>query len=376
MHMDMLTLCSNLLVDIGGGRVLTGDQLIPQNPMHQMVMPTDSARGVAMTCDRCHSKMQSIAELLLISCDARPVSSEDLSPFTKSYSRCRDEILDILRRLSNLMKDVASQVSSVAAVHWHDISNCIQDMSDFVIRLVECCGHIAYLIAIDYPDCFPSQAGIIDRYKICRANLDIKISCTRLKRSRLHDLHSQFLVDICSNISQALSIMTDVCRTAGENASDSSDQEQFKLCVKSVTSSTSCLIASIKCFKSHPNSGHLGRIVAFCDPVMTASHALVTFTTEDGFIGKPAHLTADAKESQKSILGACMSIVSANVQTCRSVRDLAYDVMNARHRERIALCTESMDRASSQLQDIIMSYSIDDASSDTTSSTVSSTSSR
>lgn len=50
-----------------------------------------------------------------------------------------------------------------------------------------------------------------------------------------------------------------------------------------------------------------------------------------------------------------MSIVSASIQMCKAIRDLVYDLSNSRHRERIRLCVDSMDKASSKLRDLLLS---------------------
>ena len=81
------------------------------------------------------------------------------------------------------------------------------------------------------------------------------------------------------------------------------DQNQFKLCIKSITSTTSCLISSVKRFKSSPSVDHLRRIIAFCDPVVATSGALVTFASEEEFVGTPAKLSDKATEAHKSVLG-------------------------------------------------------------------------
>lgn len=54
--------------------------------------------------------------------------------------------------------------------------------------------------------------------------------------------------------------------------------------------------------------------------------------------------------------GVTMSIVSASVQMCKAIRDLVYDVNNSRHRERVRLCVDSIDKASSKLRDFLLSH--------------------
>lgn len=80
-------------------------------------------------------------------------------------------------------------------------------------------------------------------------------------------------------------------------------QDQFKLCVKAITSTTGCLVSSIKSFKNSPSETHFRRILTFCDPVTSASAALLNFGSEESFVGVPAVLSAEGLEAYKSILG-------------------------------------------------------------------------
>ena len=55
------------------------------------------------------------------------------------------------------------------------------------------------------------------------------------------------------------------------------------------------------------------------------------------------------------VTGMIMSIVSASIQMCKAIRDLVYDLSNSRHRERIRLCVDSVDKAASKLRDLLLS---------------------
>ena len=55
------------------------------------------------------------------------------------------------------------------------------------------------------------------------------------------------------------------------------------------------------------------------------------------------------------VTGMTMSIVSASIQMCKAIRDLVYDLSNSRHRERIRLCVDSVDKAASKLRDLLLS---------------------
>lgn len=315
-----------------------------------------NGRDVVMLCEECHSKMLAIGELLLVSCEPRPVFTTpfDLHLSKETFEHYRDKVIDKLNHILIGTRDVSSQVHS-GSVQWKSLTAGVQELSCMVISLTELSAHIAYLIALNFPHTRPYKAGIVHKYRLHSAKLDLKFSCSRLKRSCVDDLDPHMIVELCSTISRALSSITEVCKQASESAPDAEDQNQFKLCVKSITSTTSCLVASLKRFRSSPGLSRLRRVIAFCDPVVSTSSALVTFASEDEFIGSPARLSDKAVEAHKSVLGMTMSIVSASIQMCKAVRDLVYDLNNARHRERIRLCVDSVDRASSKLRDLLLS---------------------
>lgn len=310
-----------------------------------------------MLCEECHSKMLAVGELLLISCEARPVftNTEDMELTTSTFTHYRDKVIDKLNHILITSRDISSQVHS-GIVQWKPFCIRLQEMSALVVSLTELSAHIGYLIAVSFHNSCASELGVVNKYKLHQAKLDLKFCCSRLKRSCVDDLEPHLLVDLCSTISRALSTITEVCKYASENAKDPENQNQFKLCVKSITSTTSCLISSVKCFKSNPGVGHLRRIIAFCEPVIATSSALVTFASEEEFVGSPAVLGESAAETHKSVLGVTMSIVSASVQMCKAIRDLVYDVNNSRHRERVRLCVDSIDKASSKLRDFLLSH--------------------
>lgn len=266
-------------------------------------MNTSHARAISNSCERCQSKMQAVAELLILSCDGRPVKTEHvISSHTNSPSQIKDRVFTSLKSLTLSMKNVITLVHMITT-KWSEIVEALQELTNITVSFVELCSHVAYLTAINFPDCSQALPGLVDKYCVSLAGLEIKLSCVQLKRSRVEELSSQLIIDLCSNISKHIAIITDICRTAGQKVSDESTQDQFKLCVKSVTCAAGCLIASIKCYKSNASPTHHSRVLVFCEPVLASSSALVSFATEDDFIGNEAILTSEAKDAQKAILG-------------------------------------------------------------------------
>ncbi|BFZ26123.1 hypothetical protein BsWGS_29162 [Bradybaena similaris] len=319
---------------------------------------SDHARSIVLVFDESHTRIQTVSELLLISCIPRPVftRAEDLTLSKDNFVRYRDRVIGQLNRMLILSRDIATQVHA-KQIQWKPFCHRTQELTTAVIHLSELSAHIAYLIATNTTGSQPAVLGpVANIHQLTQSDLDIKFSCTRLKRSRMNDLQPHLLVDLCSMLTKSLTTMTDICRQAADKISDSNDQDQFKLCVKAITSTTGCLVSSIKSFKHQPSETHFRRVVTFCEPVISTSGALLNFASEGSFVGVPAVLSAEGLEAYKSILGLCMSIASANIQICRAVRDLVYSYSTKRQQDRMSLCVESITRSSSQLRDLLLSH--------------------
>lgn len=370
-------------------------------------MNVDNDRAVVVACELSQMKMQGVADLLLLSCDARPVfkdnpncvsgnSNQPLASNSVTFTRCRDgallktqSLLLLLKNLSSslvscpklgdggsMASSSSSMLSSDINTKWADMPNHIHTLADIVTDLTENSGHSAYLVAVNHEGTTPAIPGLVDRYQASRACLEARLACTRIKKSKTDELNPQVLVQICSTLSKNLAIMTDICRHASEQTKDRADQDQFKHCVKSLTATASCLISSIKTFKNKPTPINQGRCVAFCEPLVASANAFVMFAIEKEFIGVAAVLSSESKEQQTAILGACLSIVSSCIQVCKTIKDLVYDVTNTRHRDRLSMCTESVDKAAAQLSALLMQHDLELNTSTSSSSSSSCSSSR
>lgn len=59
-----------------------------------------------------------------------------------------------------------------------------------------------------------------------------------------------------------------------------------------------------------------------------------------------------------------MSVVSASIQLCKTVRDLTYDMITSHHRERLKSCTEAISHGAVKLMKILDDYDINKLLSD------------
>lgn len=273
-------------------------------------------KRLVAVCDQCKGKMQLVADLLLLSSEARPV----LSDGAESFEQCRDTIVARTKGLSILTHDVQSQLNMG---RFGEAGDTLLELGDLVVSLTECSAHAAYLAAVATPGAQPAQPGLVDRYRVTRCRHEVEQGCATLRATPLPDLSPQLLLDVSQGLSRNLKFLTDACALASERTRDRFAREQFKLGVKCMSTSASALLACVREVKAAPSELARGRCALFCAPLAQAVGALVGFATEPQFLGRAAGLSAEGKAVQTAILGGAMSVVSACVLLTQCLRDLA-----------------------------------------------------
>ncbi|ELT89608.1 hypothetical protein CAPTEDRAFT_169274 [Capitella teleta] len=319
-------------------------------------MSSGHIKDVVLSCNQSINQMQLVAELLLLSSDLRPVRSEALTGFHDSFPNCKELVMTRTRGLFVIAGRLHELLYCISTARWFDVNRCVHEMCELVISLTETCAHAAYLLALTYPNCYPAEPGIVDLYTAKRTAIDIGICAQHLKQASREQLTPPILVQICSTVNKNLGQLTETCKTASSRAVLMQDQEQFKMCVKSSTTSGGCFLTSIKRFKQQPTEQHRTRCVSFCDSLAAVVSASVNYASEDQFIGHPARISSEAFQSKMAVLGACMSIVSSCIQLCKVVKELAYNISNQAQMDRIAMCIQAISRASSQLADAFLQH--------------------
>lgn len=256
---------------------------------------------VALSCDYAHGKIHTVAELLLLSGELRPIKTETTSLVGTSLPLSKEQINTATGLILELVSDIVKAMSEFKNL-WKTTCENFHRLADAVVVLVEVCSHVTHQI-LTAGKSVEDNPVLVDKYGASYAGLEIKLSCVQLKRARLDELSPTFIVDLCSNISKYISSLTDICRSAGENSLDASTQDQFKLGIKSVTCAAGSLIACIKSFKADNSAKYHTRVVTFCEPVLASSHALVSLATEEEFVGKGTQLTEEEKEIMKAVYG-------------------------------------------------------------------------
>ena len=267
-------------------------------------MTTTPSYIVVNACNRSQGRMQAVADLLLLASELRPVNTRNVTICQRSYSDCRDTVTARTKSLILLSEGLKRNLYDRTTGGWSIIAQNVNEICDVMVGVIECCAHGTYLNVVEMHHCQAIIPGIIDKYVICRCHAEIANVCNTIKTTRPEDLTQEVLLSMCEDVRKFLAVLTEVCHAASNNTYlEPSDQDQFKLCVKSFTSSASCFMSSIKTFKSQPSHALHRRCVSFANALVATTSATVDFATEDQFTGRPSVLTREGKETKRAILG-------------------------------------------------------------------------
>nr|XP_057934642.1 talin rod domain-containing protein 1 [Doryrhamphus excisus] len=277
-------------------------------------------KRLSSVCDACKAKMQLVADLLLLSSETRPVMTSEGVALADTFDQCRDTVIARTKELSILTHDIQSQLNMG---RFTEVGDRLSEMADLVVSLTECSAHAAYLAAVETPGSQPCSPGLVDRYKVTRCRHEVEQSCGVLRATSLPDLTPQLLLELSQNISTNLKTLTDISSLASERSRDRFAKEQFKLSVKSMSTSGTAFLACVKEIKTQPGELTRNRCVLFSAALVHAVNALVGFATEPQFLGRAAIVSAEGKGVQTAVLGGAMSVVSACVLLTQGLRDVA-----------------------------------------------------
>ena len=81
-------------------------------------MSSEHGRSVVFTLDESRTRIQTVAELLLLSCTPKPVytGGQDASPTNESFVKFRDKVMAQLNKVLLLTRDIATQVCQVVTI--------------------------------------------------------------------------------------------------------------------------------------------------------------------------------------------------------------------------------------------------------------------
>ncbi|KAK2081907.1 Talin rod domain-containing protein 1 [Saguinus oedipus] len=269
-------------------------------------------KRLVSVCDHCKGKMQLVADLLLLSSEARPVLFEgpvSSGASAESFEQCRDPIIARTKGLSILTHEVQSQLNMG---RFGEAGN----------SLVGVGRPGAYLEAVAMPGAQPEQPGLVDRYCWTRCHHEVEQGCAVLRAKPLADMTPQLLLEVSQGLSRNLKFLMDACALASDKSRDRFSREQLKLGVKCVSTRASALLACVREVKVAPSELARSRCALFSGPLVQAVSALVGFATEPQFLGRAAAVSAEGKAVQTAILRGAMSVVSACVLLTQCLRDL------------------------------------------------------
>lgn len=274
---------------------------------------------VGSVCEESSDRMQLVAELLLLQSGLQPSALEPVSKANESYGKSRDAIVANTKGLAISIKDLSKHVHQMNLTL---VYQCVQQVADQVIILVEAATHAAYFTALTDVHCTPATPGVVDRYSFARAKQAVNMAYSKFKPES-GPLTRDQTIQISRTFANNLALLTQGCKLAAENKKISEmDQMQFANCAQCLQGTTAAFLSSLKAFAASHSAEKRKRCLLFGKPVIEAVNCVVEFANLPEFKGKPAKLTERGYESQTDILGGAMAIVSSSVQLMNTTKSL------------------------------------------------------
>uniref|UniRef100_A0A8C4WVT9 Talin rod domain containing 1 n=1 Tax=Eptatretus burgeri TaxID=7764 RepID=A0A8C4WVT9_EPTBU len=309
-------------------------------------------RDLARVSQACGAEMQLVADLLLLSGEARPVyfdnnpgcqsaslpppSSSTRTPWA-SFEHCRDAVVARSKGLMILLHELQA---SLNLGRFAETAKLATETGSSAVALIECATQAAYLVAVGAPGSRPAcPSSVADPYRMARSRHRIERCCARLSslasESPEEQLTAQQLLDISKDVHAQLLVLSEACAGLG---CDPTAREQLKLAVHGAGAS------------AEPGARSQERCALFAAPLERSVHALVALASESRFQGPSAELSPTGKAARSGILGGAMSVAAACVTVARWLRDAAVTVdprrsgeVNERLREAAAAAADGCE---------------------------------
>uniref|UniRef100_A0A8C4WZT1 Talin rod domain containing 1 n=1 Tax=Eptatretus burgeri TaxID=7764 RepID=A0A8C4WZT1_EPTBU len=276
-------------------------------------------------------RLQTVAELLLLSGDCRPVlpatnhvqdgaAAQEREAEDNSFEKCRDTIVAGSKHLEIFMFDVQSQMSMG---RFEDACGSVECTANLVLKIIEHAVHAAYLAASKATDSDPALPGMLDHYRMCLSRFEVLQCCNRLRSTSYCDLNARELLEISGTVSHHLKLLSEPCLVASERVCDPFLREQLKHAVKCISAAATALIACIRALKEEPGEQSHQRCVLFGAPLLESVRALLGLASEMHLSGTPAVLGTQGRTVHTAVLGGAMSVVSSCVLMFQSMQEVA-----------------------------------------------------
>ncbi|KAL1763468.1 hypothetical protein HispidOSU_021846, partial [Sigmodon hispidus] len=202
--------------------------------------------------------MQLVANLLLLSSEARPVLFEGpASPGTvlESFIQCQDTIIVHTKGLSILTQDMQSQLNMGS---FEEAGDSLVELGHLVVSLTECSAHAAYLAAVATPGAQPAQPGHVDRYRVTRCHHEVEQGCTVLRATPLADMMPQLLLEVSQVLFHNLKFLMEACALASDKSRDHFSRKQFKLGTGRQVHEHQCICTASMCARGEGGTQQAG----------------------------------------------------------------------------------------------------------------------
>lgn len=284
---------------------------------------TNSGHALITICRRSISKTEAINGLLL-SDDVRPPSylvanshsyfesiakASDCSILVGELKSCIDFVYTILPLVASLLNSIANV--SVTEDSLDNLCSIVENMGKRIEKLTDMCVSVGYYMALSLTGCRQASPGTVDVQRIKRAGIELSLGVEELQNSNVLNITPLYIVTLCSNMSENLSVIIECLKAAAvlterskaPTVIDDSIRKQLVCCIDNLISSGTCFMNSAKILKKSPTDLHLQHCCGFYEALVSCSASTIFFVSQKKLAGKPAFFTPQALNVFRGILG-------------------------------------------------------------------------
>eukprot|EP00035_Acanthoeca_spectabilis_P022830 m.446043 g.446043 ORF g.446043 m.446043 type:complete len:349 (+) comp19304_c0_seq1:265-1311(+) len=250
-------------------------------------------------CSEAIKTCQMASESLLLRERDAPLSKQ-------SYAGCCDTVVAKGKELSLAAENLESELVGRRA---EGVCRQLALLAEAVCVVTETTAQAVFMVAEKTPGCKKAVPGAVDMYVLNRGRLAVETAAAGFSRDTTGQ--DQMLA-IAAVIATHLELIREEVLNAAAKlkAKSPHDAGIFTAAANALSGNAAVLVAAIKAFAANPSKEARTNAHLFTRPTIASLDALISFSTNEKFIGVPPQVRREVADYIKPMQAAAMSLVS------------------------------------------------------------------
>jgi len=298
----------------------------------------------AVTCATTNavSKMQTIADLLLLRSDEETFTIQPLFSTANDCEKCKDIVIRNTKGLAATIRQIGHHLRNKQHAL---LCRSLEVLSDEVVTITEASAHMAYANIIESVKHSP-----IDKYLLTKCELDITAACERLQ-FEYGTISNEEMLKISSGVSDNVSQIKRTCsEVKGSKELTLEDKTQISLLADTISAAFVSFANCLKDFTITPHSTECRRkCLIVSKPLLSSVNALIQVTDSIACTNIPLQITKKLSKPMTALLGSAMAIVSSSVRYVECVQNVTENTSDSSSWKSLVACSKSVAESANLL---------------------------